>query len=666
MHLYSLYIVIRTCGQLIAFVFKVMQYCGGCFLYIHVYTLLVHKGYKSTCRNLSLLLLLHSGKAVLGSKMPINVKSPLLSSTAIGNPQSSFPYCPPCFSKRYRTTCVTTKSSLFLLFAVAIISVTRFAFYVCIYEWIAIDGALSISTTVYYLMEDIPTGISFLIFPILGLVGELWCKRYKMLLLGSLLVAMSVTIACASSIFCSQFGIGKLVSGIPLFLSQILLISGMGAFQTNALQYGVDQLDFPSSEVLSSFVYWYYWASYAFYSLAIMLPLLTNAFYFILYCVLGVLWSSLLLVAIYCCCKNPHLRINHGNKVNPVKLIYKVLLFAKRNKYPLFRSAFTYNEMPSRLDLAKQRYGGPFTTEEVEEVKSFWRILLVLTSLMGFQLLDEDVPTFNLIMTFFQDEFTAIEMFIVTAFRYLVVAVVIPVYQFVVRPYFHRHIPKMLTKMGIGLLITFFSLLVITAYHRLIFEAMSQMNMTTTVQLCNNTGCHTIWENCSSIINVCNISLHPESKQDNLPQCADGNCETKHNYSLKANSPRFPSLFWIMIPQALNAFAHMLIFLSALEFILAQAPRTMQGFLIGLWHAMLSVELWHIMVGYISCVSFHWPYYASKSLLLLLSFFVFVIVARRYKYRQMNEETEINVRQEVEDVFERNFDREAAYEQRLL
>ena len=32
----------------------------------------------------------------------------------------------------------------------------------------------------------------------------------------------------------------------------------------------------------------------------------------------------------------------------------------------------------------------------------------------------------------------------------------------------------------------------------------------------------------------------------------------------------------------------------------------------------------------------------------------------------MNEEVEINVRQEVQDVFERNFDREAAYEQRLL
>ena len=34
--------------------------------------------------------------------------------------------------------------------------------------------------------------------------------------------------------------------------------------------------------------------------------------------------------------------------------------------------------MPSRLDLGKLRYGGPFTTEQVEDVKTFFRLLLVL------------------------------------------------------------------------------------------------------------------------------------------------------------------------------------------------------------------------------------------------------------------------------------------------
>ncbi len=51
--------------------------------------------------------------------------------------------------------------------------------------------------------------------------------------------------------------------------------------------------------------------------------------------------------------------------------------------HALQRSAFTYcdDERPSRVDCAKSRYGGPFTTEQVEDVKAFLRILILLHSL---------------------------------------------------------------------------------------------------------------------------------------------------------------------------------------------------------------------------------------------------------------------------------------------
>ena len=54
-----------------------------------------------------------------------------------------------------------------------------------------------------------------------------------------------------------------------------------------------------------------------------------------------------------------------------------------RHKYPLQRSAFTYcdDEIPSRIDYAKERYRGPFTTEQVEDVKTIVRILTLLVSL---------------------------------------------------------------------------------------------------------------------------------------------------------------------------------------------------------------------------------------------------------------------------------------------
>ena len=60
-----------------------------------------------------------------------------------------------------------------------------------------------------------------------------------------------------------------------------------------------------------------------------------------------------------------------------------MLNFARIHRWPLRRSAFTYcdDEKPSRIDLAKERYGGPFTTEQVEDVKTFLRILGLLLTL---------------------------------------------------------------------------------------------------------------------------------------------------------------------------------------------------------------------------------------------------------------------------------------------
>ena len=42
-------------------------------------------------------------------------------------------------------------------------------------------------------------------------------------------------------------------------------------------------------------------------------------------------------------------------------------------------------DIPSRLDLGKSRYGGPFTTEQVEDVKTVFRVFsLGLTTLFAY------------------------------------------------------------------------------------------------------------------------------------------------------------------------------------------------------------------------------------------------------------------------------------------
>ena len=62
-----------------------------------------------------------------------------------------------------------------------------------------------------------------------------------------------------------------------------------------------------------------------------------------------------------------------------LRTIYQVVKFAAKHKAPLNRSALTYweEDVPSRMDLGKSRYGGPFTTEQVEDVKTILRLLTI-------------------------------------------------------------------------------------------------------------------------------------------------------------------------------------------------------------------------------------------------------------------------------------------------
>ena len=63
---------------------------------------------------------------------------------------------------------------------------------------------------------------------------------------------------------------------------------------------------------------------------------------------------------------------NQSDNHNPYFLVYHVVKFAVKHKHPIQQSALTYLEdkLPSRIDLGKSKYGGPFTSEEIENVKT--------------------------------------------------------------------------------------------------------------------------------------------------------------------------------------------------------------------------------------------------------------------------------------------------------
>ena len=102
----------------------------------------------------------------------------------------------------------------------------------------------------------------------------------------------------------------------------------------------------------------------------------------------------------------------------------------------------------------------------------------------------------------------------------------------------------------------------------------------------------------------------------------------------------------VIVSQFLNGLSLILVFLSALEFILAQGPRSMQGLLIGLWYAYQSI---YVLLQ-IPALFLHFDYWLT---ILKTCLAVFIIVSRWYKYRQREEPSEINRQAVIEEYTER-------------
>ena len=157
-----------------------------------------------------------------------------------------------------------------------------------------------------------------------------------------------------------------------------------------------------------------------------------------------------------------HKLVKEPVTLNPVSLIFKVLKYAAKHKYPVQRSAFTYceNEQPTRLDYGKSKYGGPFTTEQVEDVKTFWRVLLVLLVIFilsipltaSINLTNSQAPFWNAI------EPSSIIMYFV------------PLYELLIYPCLRNRSPSILKSVGIGA-----AAVILTSLYGVIAEIMRQV-----------------------------------------------------------------------------------------------------------------------------------------------------------------------------------------------
>ena len=417
-------------------------------------------------------------------------------------------------------------------------------------------------------------------FPFLGLLADVYIGRYRAILIGVILSFVSWIIFGLTFILHSYYGFhGTLWIVLGLILNYIGFIS----FTANIIQYNIDQLIGASAKELSTMIYLNMAATPLALFLTEWLPLLDDAIAELVIFITSGVALSLILVS--------HSLFKHKLEnisliKNPIKLIVRVLCYAKKHKYPENRSALTYweEEAPSRLDLGKEKYGGPFTEEEVEDVKTVFRILPLFIGLLGPITFISDMCTHNSLI---QHVYC---IMIEDSGVYCCIVLLLFLVYFFVHGCFYKYMPSMLTRLCIG---QFFALFT---------------------------------------------------------------CITQVYLNFKINYLYFGVT---CIMQILVGIWYFLIFPTALEFTIAQSPEHMRGMMVGICYGSSGIGNVFDAISFDFLSQSLWHYFILKCVITLVVLIVFLILAKRYKYRVR--ENEVNIIQIVDEHYQRYMEQEEEY-----
>ena len=271
---------------------------------------------------------------------------------------------------------------------------------VLVWQFLVFCGALIAKLDLSYQKSKIrgplesATVISLLLVAIIsGWLADTKVGRSKVVQTGLFLTWLGTVLVTISSILThSVHTTSNVANGIIQTTQYVAVFTacvGIVIFFPNVVQFGLEQLPDASSDAMTAFISWFtIVTALGLGSYETVRSLFSANCYAYEYnrVVRAIIGCVLLSIAMCSKFLFSHWLIDHRQNHHPLKTVYRVLKFAKQHKYPVNRSAFTYweEEIPSRIDLGKSKYGGPFTTEEVEDVKTFFRILLILTVIFAF------------------------------------------------------------------------------------------------------------------------------------------------------------------------------------------------------------------------------------------------------------------------------------------
>jgi peptide/histidine transporter 3/4 len=468
-----------------------------------------------------------------------------------------------------------------------------------------------------------------LFYPLAGLLADVHYGRYKCVI-GSLWSFTGGSIVLSVVVFilgCSPdylklddhtwsyavLAVELAVLGIPAVAGALFCIASIIAFNANIIQFGLDQLHDSPTEHLVLYIRWYVLVSFIGYQVA---TLITSFCFLEVYhdlsIVVLIMLAYVLLISSLCVgyYKRRAWFLTDSGSRNPYRLVYRVISFARKYTYPVRRSAFTYceDELPSRLDLGKEKYGGPFTTEQVENVKVFLGLLRVLLSLGPLFAVERSsialLPIFTIHLS---GKFS---------------------------PCIHSHfslvpfitngiLPSFLTICLMILYIVFLRHLLCNCFRGML----KRMSLGMAILIAPN---------------ICFLVLdtvgHTHRSHASL------GCFL---VPLLTDHPLRISPLYLFIPRFCCASGYVIFYIAVYDFLCAQSPHSMKGLLIGTLYAIRGVfQLlgalvvmfpflgWRLSSSFPSC---GFAYYFINIALAIVGFVAFMYAAKNYKYRQRDE-----------------------------
>ena len=120
---------------------------------------------------------------------------------------------------------------------------------------------------------SIVQGLCYLMYPLAGLLADVYWTRIKAMLYGTYLQVVGVMFLLVVTVILmiNQDFVHRWYSWLIVVLAYGIIQLGLALFESNAIQFGTDQMLEATSGQLSAFVHWYFWSTFIGYSLLCLL-----------------------------------------------------------------------------------------------------------------------------------------------------------------------------------------------------------------------------------------------------------------------------------------------------------------------------------------------------------------------------------------------------------